>query len=142
MQSEMMAKLRKSLIKHERLTYFPYTDTVGKLTIGIGHNLTDCGLSDNAINAQFLDDVNYFYTQLTTTFDWYIKLNEDRQIILIDMCFMGWKTFLEFTRLITALSKFDYDHAAFEMINSEWAKQVKSRADDLAKGMLSGVYNP
>jgi len=35
----------------------------------------------------------------------------------------------------------DYKRAAFEMLNSKWAEQVKGRAVDLAQGMLTGTYN-
>jgi lysozyme len=87
-----------------------------------------------------LSDVNYFYDQLQKTFEWFQKLNDDRKIVLIDMCFMGWKKFLEFEKMIYALEKENYQQASFEMINSDWAKQVKNRAVQLAQGMLTGVY--
>ena len=35
----------EQLIRDEGLRLFPYTDTVGKLTIGVGRNLTDAGIS-------------------------------------------------------------------------------------------------
>jgi lysozyme len=37
--------LTADLIRDEGLKLKPYTDTVGKLTIGIGRNLTDRGIS-------------------------------------------------------------------------------------------------
>lgn len=141
LNSEAIAKLRRSVIKHEDFRNFPYTDSVGKLTIGIGYNLTDRGMDDDWINNQYNKDVLYFYNQLNETFPWYRLLNSDRQIVLIDMCFMGWKKFLEFEKMITALSKNDFKQAAFEMLNSEWATQVKGRAAELAQGMLTGEYN-
>lgn len=140
MTPEMMSKLRRSLIKHEDLRKFPYVDSVGKITIGIGYNLTDRGIDDDWINKQYLQDVNYFYSQLCQ-FPWFSRLNEDRQIVLIDMSFMGWKNFLEFHDLLSALEFHDYKRAAFCMLNSEWANQVKNRAAQLAQGMLSGVYD-
>lgn len=140
MTPEMLAKLRRSLIQHEGLEKFPYVDTVGKVTIGIGYNLTDRGISDEWINNQYNQDVDYFYQQLST-FPWYSQLTSDRQIVLIDMCFMGWKKFLEFNKMIDAISQGDFKKAAFEMLNSEWAQQVNGRAASLAQGMLTGVYN-
>ena len=82
----------------------------------------------------------YFYQQLSTL-PWYQNLNFDRQIVLIDMCFMGWKKFLEFEKMIDAISRGDFKRAAFEMLNSGWAEQVKGRAESLAQGMLTGVYD-
>lgn len=140
MTSEMMQKLKASLIKHEGLRKFPYVDSVGKITIGIGYNLSDRGIDDQWINKQYLEDVNYFYLQLCE-YPWYKELNSDRQVILIDMAFMGWKKFLEFKQLFVALAKHDYNLAAYNMLNSEWALQVKSRATQLAHGMLTGIYD-
>lgn len=141
MTPEMMIKLRKSLIQHEGYRNFPYLDTIDKITIGIGCNLSDCGIDDEWINRRYQMDVNFFFNRLSS-FDWFHSLNEDRQIVLIDMAFMGWKKFLGFTELLDALERHDYARAAEEMLDSEWASQVKDRAVSLAQGMLSGVYNP
>lgn len=141
MTQEMLSKLRKSLMEHEGYSNHLYTDSLGKKSIGIGYNIEDRGLPDAFINSQYLEDVNFFYNQLCK-FDWYHLLNEDRQIVLIDMAYnLGWKNFLGFSKMIDALSTADYEIAAEEMMNSEWAKQVKGRADCLAKAMLIGIYN-
>jgi lysozyme len=139
-QADMMAKLKRSLIKHEEKKNFPYVDTVGKITIGIGYNLTDRGLPDSWIDSQFLQDVSYFYQKLME-FPWFKDLNPDRQIVLIDMSFMGWAHFLEFHEMLDALAIHNYQQAAYCMIQSKWALQVKGRATQLAHGMLTGEYN-
>ena len=139
MTPDMQARLRRSLIAHEDYRKYPYVDTVGKITIGIGYNLTDRGISDDWINHQYNTDVEYFYHQLSQ-FDWFNKLNEDRKIVLLDMAFMGIKKLFEFEHMITALQEGDYKRASYEMLNSEWADQVKGRAQMLAEGMLRGVY--
>lgn len=141
MTPDMLIKLRRSLIKHEGERNFPYVDSMGKITIGIGYNLTDLGLDDDWIDHQYNKDVSYFYNQLIETFPWYVNLNPDRQIILIDMAFMGWKRFIEFAVMIDALSRADYKGASQAMLNSEWAHQVGYRAIDLANAMEKGVYN-
>lgn len=140
MTSDSLAKLRRSLILHEEERKFPYTDTVGKISIGIGYNLTDRGMSDEWINSQYQKDVTFFYNKLSE-FPWYRDLTADRQIVLIDMSFMGLQRFREFTRMIDALAIHDYAQAAAEMLDSEWAKQVKTRAESLAHAMLTGVYD-
>jgi len=140
MTVDMLEKLKKSLVAHEDYKKFPYIDSVGKITIGIGYNLSDRGIDDGWINTQYQKDVLYFYNQLME-FDWYQVLNADRQIVLIDMAFMGWKKFLGFKKMIHAISKGDFKGAAFEMLNSKWAEQVKGRSASLAQGMLTGVYN-
>lgn len=140
MNTDMAAKLRRSLVLHEEYKKFPYVDTVGKITIGIGYNLTDRGIDDQWINDQYNRDVAYFYAQLSKDFDWFLSLNEDRQIVLVDMCFMGYQRFLEFKGMLDALAKGDFKQAAVEMLDSKWATQVKGRATSLAHGMLTGVY--
>lgn len=141
MTPEMSAKLKRSLILHEGYEKFPYPDTLGNITIGIGYNLTARGISDDWINSQYNDDVSFFYQQLNSDYIWFANLDLDRQIVLIDMCFMGYKKFQEFTEMIAALARGDYVEAAREMLNSIWATQVKGRAVTLAQAMSSGVYN-
>lgn len=137
----MFAKLKRSLIIHEGLRTHPYTDTRGNITIGIGYNLTSRGIDADWIDNQYAKDINYFYTTLSNEYDWFKHLNEDRQIILIDMCFMGYKRFQGFTKMLAALSDQNFDEAAREMMNSEWAHEVGGRAVSLAYGMKTGVYS-
>jgi len=137
----MQVKLKNLIVDHEDYKPFPYTDTVGKITIGIGYNLTDRGLPDSWINAQYDQDVNYFYSQLLADFPWFKDLCEARQCVLIDMCFMGYKKFKEFDKMLAAIKAGDFKTAADEIINSEWATEVKKRATQDALIMLTGIYN-
>lgn len=139
--AELSLKLRKSLINNEGYRNYPYVDSTGHLTIGIGYNLTDRGLDDDWINAQYQRDVEYFYIRLHE-FPWFANLNLDRQIVLIDMAFMGWKSFLSFRKMLASLELGDYKNASREMLQSKWAIQVKGRAVLLAKAMETGVYSP
>ena len=141
MTTEMFAKLKRSLVLHEEYRKLPYVDSLGNITIGIGYNLSDRGLDDDWINNQYAKDVNYFYNQLSQDYYWFNDLNVDRQIVLVDMCFMGYKHFQQFVHMFSALADHDYVQAAREMLDSEWALQVKSRALTLAQAMTSGVYN-
>lgn len=138
MPEPMKAKLKHLIVAHEGYKRFPYMDTEGKITIGIGYNLTDRGLPDSWINDQYDRDVEYFYSQLASDFPWFKELNEARQIALVDMCFMGYKSFKSFKRMLSVLAEHDYKLASFEMISSKWATQVKGRASQLAQIMLTG----
>lgn len=137
---ETCMKLRKSIISHEGIHRFPYVDTVGKITIGIGYNLTDRGMNDQWINNQYDRDVRYFYDKLSEDFEWFRDLNQDRQVVLIDMAFMGYRHFLSFKRMLDALENRDFNKASLEMLNSKWAIQTKKRAAELADAMATGVY--
>lgn len=140
MMPDSVAKLRRSIVEHESYRKIPYVDTMGKITIGIGYNLTDRGIDDEWINDQYQRDIAFFYNRLTEDFPWFKELNTDRQIVLIDMAFMGYKHFLSFERMLTALGLRDYRLAASEMMDSKWAEQTKGRAAQLAHAMLTGVY--
>lgn len=43
----MISSLQEQLIRDEGVRKFPYKDTVGKTTIGVGRNLDDVGLSQD-----------------------------------------------------------------------------------------------
>lgn len=135
---EMQSALKTLLIGHEGKENLPYTDTVGKLTIGIGYNLTDRGLPDEWINNQFKEDVNFFYAQLCKDYTWFQKLDENRQMALIDMCFMGYKRFQGFVHMLRFIAIGYFENAAQEMLKSLWASQVKKRAQDLAEIIRTG----
>ncbi len=132
-------KIKRSLIRHEGYKKFPYQDSVGKITIGIGYNLSDRGIKDQWIQERLEEDVEYFYKKLSE-FPWFKDLNEARQIVLVDMSFMGWNHFLSFKKMISALEEGDYLNASLQMMSSKWADQVKDRAKNLSNGMLTGEY--
>ncbi|HLX54648.1 MAG TPA: hypothetical protein VKR58_11935 [Aquella sp.] len=134
---EMKSNLKSLLIRHEALKKYPYTDTVGKITIGIGRNISDEGLSLSEIDILFFNDVDCYY-QFLSSYPWFKQLNEARQLILIDMCFMGIKHFQEFREMIKALNNRDYETAAQEVLNSEYAKEVHGRANDIAEVLRTG----
>lgn len=134
----MKTKLKKLEVMHEGYRKFPYEDTTGHITIGIGYNLTDRGVSDDWIDKQFNEDIEFFYHQLAKQFPWFASLNEARQIALIDMCFMGFKKLLSFKKMFGFLAEKRYLLAANEVLNSRWATQVGERAQTIAKMIETG----
>lgn len=66
-------------------------------------------------------------------FDWYSIQPESIQCALANMCFnLGLPRLLKFTKMIGYLSEKNYTKAAIEALNSKWARQVKTRAKDIA----------
>lgn len=139
MPTDMKVKLKALLIKHENCENFPYTDTKGKVTIGIGYNLTDRGVSNECIDTWFNTDADGTYKQLMAKYSWFSELSSNRQIALIDMCWFGIKKFEEFTKTIAALAVHNYPVAAHEIINSEYKNQVGARAYDIAHTILTDI---
>lgn len=138
MNNDMKVKLRTLLIKHESYRELPYQDTRGFLTIGIGRNLTGRGVLPTEIDMMFDHDVDHFFNFLSEKFNWFNKLNDSRQCALVDMCFMGTKTFLEFTAMITALEEGDFERAAQEIVDSKYETEVHQRAHDIAEIIRTG----
>jgi lysozyme len=134
-------KLAEQLKKHEGLRLKPYTDTVGKLTLGIGRNLEDKGITEQEALFMLNNDVDYFYGQLNKKLTWFKSLDDARQNVLINMAFnLGVAGLLSFKNTLRLVSVGHFHEAAEEMLNSKWAKQVGYRAEELAEQMRTGVY--
>lgn len=139
MTPDARVKLKKLLVQHEAYRQYPYTDTTGHLTIGIGRNLTDRGISTSEAFQLLDDDILYFSGKLNHYFSFFSHLDENRQIALIDMCFnLGTQGLLNFKQMISALENSDYDTASKEVMDSKWAQQVGERATTLANIIRTG----
>src|SRR4029077_18097025 len=139
MTPESKKKLRDLLIGHEDYKQFAYTDTTGHLTIGIGRNLTDRGVSTSEALAMLDNDIIYFVNRLNHYLTFFDALDDIRKIVLIDMCFnLGIHGLLAFERMLEAMKDNNFKLAAIEMLDSKWAGQVKGRAEQLAAMMRDG----
>lgn len=133
-------KLIKQLKKHEGLELKPYKCTSNKLTIGIGRNLEDVGISEIEAEYLLMNDLDTYMTA-AKTYDWYNGLNDARKAVVVSMLFnMGQTNFNKFLKMKQALSVGDYPEAAKQMLDSRWAKQVKGRAVELSKQMETGRW--
>ena len=134
-------KLAEQLKKHEGLRLKPYTDTVGKLTLGIGRNLEDKGITEQEALFMLNNDVNYFYTNLSKILPWLSSIDDARQNVLVNMAFnLGVSGLLSFKNMLEECKNQQYNFASIEMLDSKWAKQVGYRAEELAEQMRTGEY--
>lgn len=134
-----MPTLKDQLILHESERLKPYTDTVGKLTIGVGRNLTDKGIS-HTTSMQMLDEDIAECEKDLKTFPWFPTLDPIRQRVLLDMRFnLGVRGFRTFRTVLLAVAAGDYGAASQSMLGSLWARQTKTRATRLAEMMRTGV---
>lgn len=133
-----MKNLRQWLIECEGFRNFPYQDTVGKLTIGVGRNLDDCGLHSDEINLMLDNDIEAAKEKLSI-YTWYNSAPPGVKDALVNMCFnMGIMNLLGFKRMISALINHDYESAASHALDSKWAKQVPNRAIDITGVIREG----
>lgn len=139
MKDFMNEKLMYRLIEEEGMKLKPYRCPAGKLTIGVGRNLEDKGLSNEEALFLLQNDIIEAVKELKKAFLFFDSLNETRQIVLIDMCFnLGINGLKKFKKMIKALENQDFSLASKEMLSSCWAKQVGARARSLALLMETG----
>lgn len=133
-----MDALTKQLIHDEGMRLKPYRDTVGKLTIGVGRNLDDNGISEDEALVMLKNDIDQAFDELSQ-FDWFNSLKPVKQDALVNMCFnLGLPRLLSFKRMIAALEVGDYQTAADEALDSKWAVQVGERANRIAEVIRNG----
>ncbi|MBF0165404.1 MAG: glycoside hydrolase family protein [Magnetococcales bacterium] len=131
--------LERQLRVHEGLKVKPYRDTVGKITIGIGRNLDDVGISPEEALHLLNNDIDRVERVLPDLIVGYHKLDDVRQRVLADMCFnLGQAGLKGFARFINCVNVGNFSLAAREMLDSRWAKQVGRRAQTLARMMETG----
>lgn len=125
--------------KHEGEVLKPYRCSRGVLTIGKGHNL-EHGISKAASDFIFKEDMDKVEADLKERLpELYNKLDANRQLVLIDLCFnIGIGGVLKFKKMLAALNKNDYELAAAELMNSAYARQVPERATENKNILLTG----
>jgi lysozyme len=128
------------LVNDEGVRFDAYLDTLGHLTVGVGHKcIASDGLAfgdmitEERCEQLFNDDLDtaiYQCRQIVPTFE---ELPEAAQEVLVNMCFnLGAKGLSSFHKFLGALQAGDYTIAAEEMRNSKWYGQVGARAARLS----------
>lgn len=152
--------MRAELVRDEGLRLKPYRCTAGKLTVGVGRNLDDVGISTVEADAMgitaagcgsrgvtyeqamaLLDsDIARVERDLDRRLPWWRGLDPVRQRVLVNMGFnLGITRLLGFRNTLRFVELGDYAHAASNMLQSLWARQVGARAVRLADMMETGT---
>lgn len=134
------SRLKQQLREHEGMRRKPYHDSVsGKLTIGVGRNLDDVGITEDEAEVLLDNDIVVAWRGCQRVVPGFDVLDEARQHALMDMAFNLGETRLSgFKKMLAAVEAREWDRAADEMLASTWAKQVGRRAEALATMMRSG----
>ena len=140
MEAKLMDRIKEQLVRHEGLRLKPYRCTAGKLTIGIGRNLDDCGITQSEAYVMLINDIMNCEKQLQSKIpDIYNGLDEVRKSVLLNMCFnLGINGLLGFKNTLAFVKAGDWERAANNMLVSKWAKQVGRRAIELSELMRKG----
>jgi lysozyme len=147
---------------HEGLELRVYKDSLGIDTIGIGRNLEGRGISKAELDHMDFPSIDAVYEHGITEADAYYLASNDiaivedelarakpcvydldavRQLIVMDMAFnMGVPRLCKFKKMWAGIEAGDFHTASVEMLDSRWAKQVKSRAVKLSDAMKKGEF--
>lgn len=130
--------LRQLLIEEEGWRNKAYADSLGVLTIGVGRNLVDKGLSDQEIGVLLTNDMREAESQAAFLAGWQ-ALNEVQKAVLCSMVFqLGIAGVKGFKGMLAALAAGDIKTAAAEGLDSLWARQTPERAKRQMQ-MLAGA---
>ena len=128
-----IARIKDDLRRDEGLRLTPYHCTAGKLTIGVGRNLDDLGITAEEADYLLENDIGRVAMELDHNIPWWRGLPAGAQRALVNMAFnLGWPRLSGFTNMLAALEAGDMATAAAEALNSRWAGQVGERADRIA----------
>ena len=144
MNKQYLNKARMMLVRDEDDCKFPYLDTKNKVTIGIGHNLTDRGLSDRVRGLVFQEDLLESYEDAIGTFGvvGFSRFGEARQLAILNMIFnLGLTKFLGFKKTIAAIKLEQWDSAADHAKDSLWYKQVGERGDRVTEMLRTNIFS-
>ncbi len=116
-------RLRRGLEFDEGNKKRPYECTAGKTTIGIGHNLTDTDLPEEAIELLYNIDVKGCLDTCKKLFPKWDLLDNNKQYVLANMSFqLGYSNLKKFIKFIIAVNNDDWEEAYIEMLDSKWAR--------------------
>jgi len=154
MEAKLLERTKEQLVRHEGLRLKPYRCTAGKLTIGYGRNLDDCGISQKEAYVLLENDIQNCDKQLVDEIpEIYNPLDEVRKSVLLNMCisipqsrfaplrepcYPGIGGLLGFNNTLAFIAAGDWERAANGMLASKWAKQVGRRAIELSELMRKG----
>lgn len=133
-------QMARELERDEARRPNPYKDSKGKLTIGVGRNLDDVGLTDEEIDHLLHNDIERTAADLHREMPWTERLDDVRYRVLVNMAFnMGISRLHTFVHFLAACEAGRYHEAAAEMLNSKWHDvDVGVRAERLARMMETG----
>ncbi len=136
-----MTDLTDLIKKHEGLRLKPYRCTAGKLTIGYGRNLDDAGITTKEAELMLHHDILAAIVDAHLLFPTISQLSKARQAVLVNMTFnLGKIRMAEFRLFRAAVGGGLISEACKQMLDSDWARQVPTRAHELANLWEKGEW--
>jgi len=132
-------KLIEELKRDEGVELRPYKCSAGFLTLGVGRNIEERGITMDESDYLLANDITICEEEATRVFKWYDTLSDVRQRVVLNMIFnLGLTKLLNFKKFLAAMEAEDWEEAGKQMLDSRWAKQVGNRADRLEQMIVNG----
>jgi len=138
-----LIKLQDELANDEGIKYETYYCSLGHLTGGIGHLITEWDeeyydkpvgtkVPNEQVNDWFERDIKTTIKDCNLLFSQFDNLPDDIQHVLANMCFqLGRPRLSKFKNMIAAVEDLDWHKMADEMEDSNWFRQTPNRAKRL-----------
>lgn len=135
--------LQNELIRDEGLRLTPYRDSLGYLTIGVGHLIQKGESFTKISNTEALDlletDIRVAERRLTKIFPSWRELDDVRQRTFLNLVVnLGFKL-ADFKRFLHAAKSGDWEKAADHLTQSRWYRQVKLRGPRIVHAIRTGT---
>ena len=144
-----LATLQNEISSDEGVVYELYRCSLGHLTGGIGHLITEWDedyygkpigypVSQEQVDAWFAVDINRTLQDCKEIFPDFNDLPEEAQLVIANMCFqLGRPRLSKFKKFIAAINERDWIKAADEMEDSRWYRQTTARAERLIARIIT-----
>ena len=134
-----LERLTDQLIIDEGLKLKPYHCTADKLTIGVGRNLDDVGITDEEARYLLKNDIARVAGECMAEFTWFSDLTDQRREAIINLVFnMGLSKFKQFKKTISYIEQGLFELAGTELLDSNYARQVGNRSIRVANMLADG----
>ena len=144
-----LVTLQDEIANDEGVVYELYRCSLGHLTGGIGHLITEWDeeyygmpvgtkVPHEQVDAWFAVDINRTLQDCKEIFPDFNDLPEEAQLVIANMCFqLGRPRLSNFRKFIAAVNDRDWIKAADEMEDSRWYKQTTARAERLIARIIT-----
>lgn len=130
------------ILRHEGRRRFLYRDSEGVLTIAVGWNIQGRGLPNDIIDRLFALSLAEARDTAGRIFGFAYDPANPRHAALGDMAFeLGEGGLRAFVQLRACVEHGDWNGAAAAALDSKYARQVPSRADEIATLLRTGSWN-
>lgn len=139
------AGLKAQLIRDEGTVEHAYEDSLGYLTIGVGHLIDKRrggSIPPHIVEALLQHDITEKTAALYQRFPWVVELDEVRRATLVNMAFqLGVDGLAQFTRAMAYMRNGEYSAAALAFSDSKVAReQTPERWKRHCKQIQSGEW--